>query len=291
MTFRKILCPTDFSPGSSCALRTAAAMAVAHDAELVLANVWYVPAMVYAGEAPMPSEAIEQLAADCQRGLAAAVHDATALRVRRVSGRLLAGVPWDQLVATLNRGDGFDLVVMGTHGRTGLARILLGSVAEQVVRHAPCPVLTVRDPADAGVFRHVLCPIDFSDHSRPAIDLAASVIRPGGAGITLLHVVELPASYNEEPLGDEVIQELDQSAARRLERCADELRARVAVPVTTRSRIGRPGAQILATLDDDPSFDLVAMGSHGRTGLSRLLLGSVAEQVVRHAGCPVLVAR
>ena len=95
MTFRKILCPTDFSPGSSCALRTAAAMAVAHDAELVVANVWYVPAMVYAGEAPVPSEAIEQLAADCQRGLAAAVHDATALGVRRVSGRLLAGVPWD----------------------------------------------------------------------------------------------------------------------------------------------------------------------------------------------------
>lgn len=291
MTFRKILCPTDFSPGSFHALKTAAAIASAHDAELVVANVWYVPSMAYAGEAPVPSDAVDQLAADSQRGLAEAVREATALGARRVSSRLLAGVPWDQLVATLSHGDGFDLVVMGTHGRTGLARILLGSVAEQVVRHAPCPVLTVREGASAGRFGHVLCPIDFSDHSRPALDLAASVAAPGGAGITLLHVVELPASYNEEPLGEGVIQELDQSAARRLERCGDELRARIGVPVTTRTRIGRPGAQILAALDDDPSFDLVLMGSHGRTGLSRLLLGSVAEQVVRHASCPVLVAR
>jgi nucleotide-binding universal stress UspA family protein len=63
------------------------------------------------------------------------------------------------------------------------------------------------------------------------------------------------------------------------------------VPVTTRTRIGTPGAQILAVLDDDRTFDLVVMGSHGRTGLRRVLLGSVAEKVVRHAGCPVVVAR
>ena len=62
------------------------------------------------------------------------------------------------------------------------------------------------------------------------------------------------------------------------------------MPVVTRSRIGSPGAQILAVLDDDRTFDLVVMGSHGRTGLRRALLGSVAEKVVRHAHCPVVVA-
>ena len=69
-----------------------------------------------------------------------------------------------------------------------------------------------------------------------------------------------------------------------------ELKAKVSVPVMQRTRIGRAGAQILTLLDDDRTFDLVVMGSHGHTGLARMLLGSVAEKVVRHARCPVLVA-
>jgi nucleotide-binding universal stress UspA family protein len=72
---------------------------------------------------------------------------------------------------------------------------------------------------------------------------------------------------------------------------ATDLEAKVEVPINTRSRVGNPGAQALAMLDDDPSFDLVVTGTHGRTGLKRALLGSVAERIVRHAPCPVLVAR
>ena len=291
MTFHKILCPIDFSPGAQLAMRVAVRIAVAHDAELVLANVWYLPAFAYAADSSVPSDAVQLMIDDSERGLAQARREAEALGARRVTTTLVTGLPWDQLVGLLRGDPAYDLVVMGTRGRTGFARVLLGSVTEQVVRHAPCPVLTVRDQDDAGAFRHVLCPVDFSDDARRAVDLAAGLAAPDGAGIALLHVVELPVSYSGEPLLPGLIEDLDRRASAGLEQWAAELRARVAVPVTTQSRIGRPGAQILAALDRDPSFDLVVMGSHGRTGVRRLLLGSVAEQVIRHAGAPVLVAR
>lgn len=291
MTFHKILCPVDFSPGSHHAMRAAVRIAEAHNAELVLANVWYLPSFSYAADTPVPSDAIQLMLDDSERGLDRAAHDAAVLGARRVSTRLVTGVPWDQLIVLLRSDEGFDLVVMGTHGRTGLARILLGSVTEQVVRHAPCPVLTVRDHGEPGVFRHVLCPVDFSDSSRRALDLAAGLISPGGAGIELFHVVDLPVAYSGDPLQPAFIEHIDRQAASSLQRWAAELGARVSVPITTRSWVGRPGAQILAALDRDPSFDLVVTGSHGRTGLRRLVLGSVAEQVIRHASRPVLVAR
>jgi len=182
-------------------------------------------------------------------------------------------------------------VVIGTHGRTGLARILLGSVAEKVVRHAPCPVLAIRPDDEPKPFTHALCPTDFSEDSRQAIDFAAELVQPSGTGITLLHVIEAPVSYSGELPDPDLIRELDRRSAAQLEAWAARLRSMSSIPVTTRCRVGWPGAEILAAVDHDPSIDLVVMGSHGRTGIKRALLGSVAEKVVRHARCPVCVAR
>lgn len=169
--------------------------------------------------------------------------------------------------------------------------MLLGSVAEKVVRHAPCPVLTTREGQDPAPFVNVLCPVDFSASSQHAIELASQLVEPGGKGITLLHVLDLPVPFSGEPALAEFTRDLDVVAARQLEGLATELRAKVSVPVITRTRIGSPGAQILRALDEDPTIDLVSVGSHGRTGIKRALLGSVAEKTVRHAACPVLVAR
>ncbi|HEU4731014.1 MAG TPA: universal stress protein [Kofleriaceae bacterium] len=288
MTFKKILCPIDFSPGSQQAMGVAVRLATASNAELVLAHAWYLPPLAYGGEYPVAPEAVQILVDDEKRGLEDAARDAAALGARRVETRLLSGVPWQQLVELLRADTGFDLVVMGTHGRTGLSRFLLGSVTENVVRQAPCPVLVVRSQG-AGTFGHVLCPVDFSACSREAVELAAAVAAPGGAGITLLHVIELPVSYSGEPPVAGFAEDLDRASARLLDQWSRELATKVSVPVATRSRIGSPGAQILAVLESDPTFDLVVMGSHGRTGVRRMLLGSVAEKVVRHAACPVLV--
>jgi nucleotide-binding universal stress UspA family protein len=167
--------------------------------------------------------------------------------------------------------------------------VLLGSVAESVVRHAPCPVLVVRPGNEARPFRHALCPTDFGPSSDQAIELATELVHPDGAGIDLLHVLEVPTSYSGEPMPD-VIRDIDRRAAERLDRTAVGLRTKVQVPIAVHARIGWAGAEILHAVDHDHSIDLVAMGSHGRTGVGRFLLGSVAEKVVRHARCPVLVA-
>jgi len=104
-------------------------------------------------------------------------------------------------------------------------------------------------------------------------------------------VVEAPVAQSGESFEASFLRDLDKAATFALDEMAVALRARVAVPVTTRVRLGYAGSQILGVLDSDPTFDLVVMGSHGRTGLRRALLGSVAEKTVRHAPCPVMITR
>lgn len=271
-------------------MRTAVRIANEHDAELVVMHAWYVPPIAFANEYAYAADFVRQVSEGAQRELDAAVGEASRLGARRVTSKLLTGLPWQQIVEAAQREPGVGLIVIGTHGRTGLSRVLLGSVAELVVRHASCPVLTVRPGNDPAPYQHVLCPVDLSRPARDALDIAPQLVRPGGAGITLLHVLELPVSYAGEVPAPDFHRDLDPRAAALLDRWTADLKAKVDVPVTQLSRIGHPGAQILAVLDDDRTFDLVVMGSHGHTGIARALLGSVAEKIVRHARCPVLVA-
>jgi len=142
MGFTKILCPIDFSPGSHEALRVAAELARESSAALVLAHVWDPPQWSLAGElAPgIIQEMVEAEELQLSRWKATAKE----LGAREVALELLTGAPWDQIVTAAQHDRAIDLVVMGTHGRTGLRHVLLGSVAEKVVRHAPCAVLVVR---------------------------------------------------------------------------------------------------------------------------------------------------
>jgi nucleotide-binding universal stress UspA family protein len=143
MIFKKILCPLDFSACSKNAMNVAVRLAVESHAELVLVHAWHLQALAFAGETPIPSDAVDAMARDAERELAKAKAEATKLGADRVTTQILMGAPWDQIVE-LARKEAVDLVVMGTHGRTGLKHVLLGSVAEKVVRHAPCSVLVVR---------------------------------------------------------------------------------------------------------------------------------------------------
>jgi nucleotide-binding universal stress UspA family protein len=290
MALTKIMCPVDFSPGSQQAMHTAVRIANEHDAELVLVHSWYFPAASFGGDYVPAADIFQAISSDAKRGLENAVAEARKLGARRVRSKLLNGSPWQQIVEAAQREPGLDLIVIGTHGRTGLSRVVMGSVAELVVRHAPCPVLTVHPGNEPTPYSHVLCPVDLSEPARAAMNLAAELVKPGGAGITLLHVLELPVAYRAELPVFELHRQLDAASAALLDHWTAELQAKVSVPVMRRTRPGRAGAQILTVLDDDRTFDLVVMGSHGHTGLARMLLGSVAEKVVRHARCPVLVA-
>ena len=142
MAWKKIICPIDFSPFAREAMQMAVSMAAESGAELVLAHVWQTPML--GGEMRFSMGLMQQMINDGEKTLALWQADAERLGARRVTSASLNGSPWNEIVEAIRNDPKIDLVVMGTHGRTGLKHVLLGSVAEKVVRHAPCPVLAVR---------------------------------------------------------------------------------------------------------------------------------------------------
>ena len=146
MALHKILCPIDFSNGSRHALRVAAERARESSAVLTLLHVWAPP---IAGEFQFAPVALQGMQDSEQAELAAWKALAIEFGAAEVEARFTTGAPWDQIVKLARADEAIELVVMGTHGRTGLVHALLGSVTEKVVRHAPCSVLVVRFPDKA----------------------------------------------------------------------------------------------------------------------------------------------
>lgn len=186
-----------------------------------------------------------------------------------------------------------DLLVMGTHGRRGAARLLLGSVAEEVVRRAECPVMTLRkreSPRSLETIEKILVPIDFSDHSRLALRHAESLAERYEAGLELLFVVEVPTyPYFYTPPEDEYIEARAARASQALnDLAAEELST--AVPCATFVRSGKAAREIVDFAAEE-SIDLVVIATHGLGGVERLLIGSTAEEVVRRVDCPVLTVK
>jgi nucleotide-binding universal stress UspA family protein len=204
-----------------------------------------------------------------------------------VRGSVLSGEPVYEIVSYATAMHG-DAIVVGTHGRSGLKRLFLGSVAEGVLRSANLPVVIVREDSQLGELR-VLVAIDGSDCSLRALDLAAGLAKSLDTELVVCNVVDLAraavlsggaAQLVEESL--ELLQtESNEILAEGVKRAADIAR------VTSRSLEGKPIEQIerLAT-EIRPAF--VVIGSHGRGGLSRAVMGSVAEGVVRGAPVPVI---
>ena len=194
-----------------------------------------------------------------------------------------------------------DLVVMGTHGTSGFQHLVLGSVAEKVLRSAPCPVLTVppRAHAAATTFKRLICAVDFSDCSLKALSFAASLAKESGAALTLLHVLEwpwhesgLPEMEGVPPAQVHAIAEyrryLETSAKDRLDAVAAS-----AVPTgTAASRVafGKPYVELLDAARQEQA-DLIVLGVRGRGALDLAFFGSTANHVVRSASCPVLTIR
>ena len=197
-----------------------------------------------------------------------------------------------------------DLIVMGTHGRSGFERLVLGSVTEKVLRKAACPVLSVPRqipdavPAPTVLFKRILCAIDFSDCSLRALNHAMSLAQEADARLTVVHVIEVPpeapADFHLGAFG--VAQSLaDYIAASEEERRA---RLRDAVPDTVRAYCtvetllptGKPYREILRVAAEQQS-DLIVIGIHGRGAADLLFFGSTAQHVVRQALCPVLTLR
>lgn len=141
---RKILVPTDFSDNAAQALDAAVDLARRYEATLLLLHVYQPPVYAFPdGIVLAGSKVLLSMADASDRGLAEAKAQAEQLGARGVSVQSALGTPFADIIRVAREEDA-DLIVMGTHGRTGLAHALLGSVTEKVVRKAPCPVLTVR---------------------------------------------------------------------------------------------------------------------------------------------------
>jgi len=141
-TFKNILCPVDFSSCSRNALTAATELAKASEAALTIVHVWQ-PPLFGAPDAMIPGEAIQTMADDAERTLADWEASVKAAGIKTVKSTMVTGAPWNEIMQLVEATHA-DLVVMGTHGRTGLKHALIGSVAERVVRHAPCAVLVMR---------------------------------------------------------------------------------------------------------------------------------------------------
>lgn len=182
-----------------------------------------------------------------------------------------------------------DLIVVGTHGRTGLSWLLAGSVATSVVRRATCPVLALHlpeQPRKVEEIRVILHPTDFSPGCEHSLQVARSLARDLGARLVLLHVVPYGFYANDMtvPVDPGVYREA------LAEECQLVDGPDLKFPAETRLARGDAAEEILraaAELD----CGLIVMGTHGRTGLSRLLMGSVTEYVVPRADCPVLAVK
>jgi nucleotide-binding universal stress UspA family protein len=272
ITFRRILCPIDFSDGARRALDHAVELARWYAGSItalhVLQPVPYTdPLMV--GAIVFTPEDVERTAADLASFIAEEIGGIT------VGTSVLQGAPAAVIVEQA-RTLPADLIVIGTHGRRGFERFMLGSVTERVLRTAPCPVLTVpRGAADAVavgpvVFRNIVCGVDFSPASTTALAYAASLAAESGARLTAIHVAE----------------DLSPEAARL--RLHEEVATEAAV--TEVIATGKPYRAILDRAQSDGA-DLIVIGVHGALTERLGFFGSTTNHIVREAACPVLSLR
>jgi nucleotide-binding universal stress UspA family protein len=195
-----------------------------------------------------------------------------------------------------------DLVVMATHGRGPLSRLWLGSVADAMIRRLPVPVVLVRPqdehpphPTGEQVCRHILIPLDGSTLAESVLKAALNLGEVMDARYTLLRVVSPPSAWppHHEPgrvAYDPLIRKAEAKAQDYLDGVADNLRER-GLNVQTRVAIGLKPAPVILSEATAAGADLIALATHGRGRLPRIILGSVADKVVRGASTPVLVFR
>jgi nucleotide-binding universal stress UspA family protein len=291
-SLRNVLVATDFSPAADRAIEHAADLARRHGAGLLLVHATPAPSSL---EVPPWPAGIFASPADCEpagsQELADEVERLAALGLT-ASGTCRPGPPARVILEEAARS-GADLIVVGTQGRSGWQRFLLGSVARRVIEHAGCPVLAVHqgDAVRPAGPRLLLFATDFSVIAHRAARRAAEILPLGPQDqVVLCHAAYLaPAAVPEEASfsipGFEQLVIVD--ANKSLEREARALEA-AGIPCRKEMIEGYP-AEILAEHARALGADLIVTGSVGRTGLAHLLIGSTAERIVTIAHCPVLV--
>lgn len=303
MTIRNVVVSLDGSPFAETALPVAARLARMAGARLRLLMV-HEPAMALVPAADIPVTVGPDepaLKAEETTYLAGAAAGLGMVGGAAVEYTLLEGLAGPALVTELERQPP-DLMVMATHGRGPISRFWLGSVADHLIRHTTTPVLLLHprdgDPVPAGENRleKIVVALDRSDEAEAILEPLVALAGLTQAHLTLIHVVEpvLGVSGAVPPypvaVPQDTLEALRADAQRYLDRIAERIREK-GVGVATRVVVGLGVAGTILSQVDQGHFDLVAMTTHGATGFRRLLVGSVADKVIRGSNRPVLVLR
>jgi nucleotide-binding universal stress UspA family protein len=297
---RNILVPVDFSEMSIQSIKTARRLARRFGASIHLAHVrqfdyasgFFLPAPPMD---PFPVMTHEQ---DAEKNAAKDLQVlARECAVPLATCHILSGGPAFDETCRVAQKIPADLIVMPTHGRTGLKRVFLGSTAERIVQHSPCPVFVVREKKRRSKtgplysINTILVPVDFSDCSREGLQYAIGFANEFGARIILLHATYLGYIYSSEGTAIYDIPALQKAARKNAERHMRQFVRTVncgGVRFETAFTDGSPVLDI-CSFAKEHDVDLIITSTHGLTGLKHALIGSVAEQVVPRASCSVLV--
>lgn len=300
---RRILCPIDFSDFSRRALDHALAIANWYESTITVLHVFSTIPLAPRAPGPMALDPLVLTDADREELLA---------EVRRFVGQESSpGIGIESMVYEGSTAEAIlgqaatmaaDLIVMGSHGRSGFERVLLGSITEKVLRKAMCPVLTVPRglpdavPAGPVLFKQILCAVDFSHSSMRALNYALSLAQEADAHLAVVHV----STPELDHIPDISVSGAHVSVAAYQRQWEDDVRQRLkeAVPdeaatycsVESLMVRGKPWREILR-LAAERGADLIVMGVQGRGAVDLMLFGSTTQHVVRGAACPVLTLR
>jgi nucleotide-binding universal stress UspA family protein len=297
LVIKNILFPTDFSESANYALVHALSLAARYRADLHLFHVVNVYDDPHQQGHHFPTQdEIEKLVQERSTADFVTRDVVNAWKNIHVTRQQERGLTIAPAVLEYTDEHDIDLIVMGTHGRRGLGHLLLGSVAEEIVRLSPCPVLTVRgkkNGSQIAAIKRILVPVDFSGHAQRALAHAAELARMYGAELQLLHVIEEimhPAFYVSGRTSIfEFMPEIEAESTKRIQGMIDAIVGKD-IHASMYLREGHPTQEIVNFVEHEHS-DLVVIATHGLTGIEHFLLGSITEKVVRLSPAPVLTVK
>jgi nucleotide-binding universal stress UspA family protein len=300
---KRILCPVDFSEFSRHALEHAVMLARWYDSTVMVFHAYplALPPVIFTsdpggapiGPLPTPGEMRDQALAQLESFAGTVKAQGLRIALETRPGNAVPNIL--ELAQSLPS----DLIVMGTYGRSGVDRVILGSVTEKVLRKAACPVMTVPPPVStpagsaAVLFKRILCAIDFSECSMTALKYALSLAQEADAELIMMHVIEgVPDTEHwkqPDPTLLGYIREAEVDALSQL---------RKSVPAEAREwckpdellATGKAYREILRVARER-DVHLIVMGVHGRNPVDLMFFGSTTHHVVRSASCPVLTLR
>ncbi len=296
-TPKKILVPIDFSDDADLAVLHAVNIGRVYNSKIILFHV----VSLFDNDPNNPDyhfpdvkeiyNKLEKIAADNMQQV-----QQTHLKVD-FDQVVVRGISPAEEILLYEKEHGIDLIVMGTHGRSGLRHFLIGSVAERVIRNASCPVMSIRYHKETESFapkvQRILVPIDFSSYSRQTLSHAVDIARHFNASLEILHVIEEQVHPSYYVAGDISIFNLIPDLREKSLSALKEFTEKVItddIEHTFHIREGRAHSEI-ARFAQDQEIDLIVIATHGLSGLEHFLIGSTTEKVIRKVNQPVLAIK